>query len=278
MTAGDSTTAAAAATPSSRFTARGRWGCLMYHSVPASANGADYFAVPRSEFAAQLDILRALGCRGASLEEVLRSPTSSDGATPVAITFDDGYADNFSEALPELAARGMSATVFVVTSRVGTSGYMTWDELRAMKNAGISIQSHTHTHPFLSTLPPDDARAELETARQLLDRELGQSTTTVALPNGDAPRGWGRADFASAGMEWVATSSFGPNDGRGWRVRRYTVRRGTTRAEFARMVRDLPSSWSREGVRLRTLGVVRSLLGVSRYARWRRRVLRALGR
>lgn len=272
MTAGDST-----ATPS-RFDARGRWGCLMYHSVPASANAADYFAVPRSEFAAQLDLLRALGCRGVSLEEVMGSPLAANGAAPIAITFDDGYADNFSEALPELVARGMSATVFVVTSRVGTPGYLTWDQLREMKNAGMSIQSHTHTHPFLSTLEPGDARAELERARQLIDRELGQATTTLALPNGDAPRGWRRADFLSAGVEWVATSSFGANDGRGWRVRRYTVRRGTTRAEFARIVRDLPSSWSREGLRLRTLGVVRSLLGVSRYARWRRRVLRVLGR
>jgi peptidoglycan/xylan/chitin deacetylase (PgdA/CDA1 family) len=251
----------------------------MYHAIAPTRDGADYFAVHRASFAAQLDRLAALDLRGVSIESALHPRTgASPRAGTVAISFDDGRSDNFSEAFPELAARGMAATFFVITSRVGTPGYATWDELRAMRDAGMSIQSHTHTHPFLSELSHSAARVELETSRRLLDSELGQVTSTIALPNGDSPRGWTRADFESVGFRWVATSEFGPNGRPSWRIRRYTIRRETTLADFERMVTRLPTTLSGEGLRLRVLGIARATLGVTRYARWRRRVLRLAGR
>lgn len=245
----------------------------MYHSIPHSGDSTDYFAVPCATFAAQLDLLQSLGMTGLSLERMLERGARNGSRPAVAITFDDGYADNYTEAFPALATRGMSATVFVITSRIGTTGYLTWAQLREMKAGGISIQSHTHTHPFLSAISRAAARAELETSRQVLDQMLSQRTTTVALPNGDAPRRWRRKDFSAAGFRWVATSAHGANAAPEWRVRRYTVRRGTTLAQLEQIVRLLPSAWSREGLRLTVLGFVRSLLGVSRYARWRRRIL-----
>lgn len=250
----------------------------MYHSIPASLEEADYFAVPRTAFAAQLDRLIALGLAGVSLESMLAQTPIPAFRRGVAITFDDGRADNFSEALPELVARSMSATFFVITSRIDSPGYVTWEQLREMRNAGMSIQSHTETHPFLSELAVVDVRRELTASRHALDEALSQRTTTLALPNGDPPRGWTAAEFGAVGFRWVASSEFGPNRGFPWRIRRYTVRRSTTLDEFERFVRDLPSTFSSEGLRLRLLGRVRSLLGVSRYARLRRRVLRALGR
>lgn len=250
----------------------------MYHSVPAALDDAGYFAVPRAAFAAQLDRLAAIGCAGVSLESALLRPAGATGPRRVAITFDDGCADNFSEAFPELLARSMTATFFVITSRIGTPGYVSWEQLKEMRGAGMSIQSHTDTHPFLSALSPDDATRELVASRRALDEKLAQRTTTLALPNGDAPRGWNAADFEGAGFRWVATSEFGPNGTASWRVRRYTIRRATTLAEFERIVRELPAAFSAEGLRLRVLTGVRSLLGVSRYSRWRRRVLTALGR
>lgn len=251
----------------------------MYHSIPRTAESADYYAVPRATFAAQLDRLRAFGLGGTSVESALDDDDSGRARRPlIAISFDDGNADNFTEAFPELLARGMTATFFVITSRVGTPGYVTWEQLEEMRGAGMSIQSHTHTHPFLSELSSSEAYAELEESRRMLDTMLGQSTTTLALPNGDRPRGWTAHDFAAAGFRWVATSAFGPNNAPWWSVRRYTVRRETTFARFDELARTLPSAISPEGLRLRALRVVRSVLGVPRYASWRRRVLSATGR
>src|SRR5208283_2557989 len=125
-----------------------RWPCLMYHEIPAAEAGASYYAVPRRRFAAQLDRIVALGCRGSSLEQVLDAGAGRGGM--VAITFDDGHETHFTEAWPELRARRIGATCFVITARVGTDGYASWSQLREMAAAGISVQSHTATHPLLS--------------------------------------------------------------------------------------------------------------------------------
>jgi peptidoglycan/xylan/chitin deacetylase (PgdA/CDA1 family) len=250
----------------------------MYHEIsPMDASGpGNYFSVPRARFAAQLDLLGAMGLQGASMERVAASPNGG----LVAITFDDGHASDYAEAFPELAARGMSATFFVVTSRVGQPGYVTWPHLREMSSSGMSIQSHTHTHPFLSELTRAQALDELRTSKRLLDDALAQDTISIAFPGGDAPRGWSANDFVELGYEWIATSRWGPNSRvpRTRAIRRYTVRRDGDASTFERMAHAASSAWSPEAVRLLTLNVVRRALGPSRYATMRRRALGVIGR
>lgn len=249
------------------------WACLMYHEVPADAAAAGWFAVPRATFAAQLDRIRTAGLRGTSLEAALAA-----GQPTVAITFDDGHVTHAREALPELAARGMTATFFVVTSWVGRDGYASWAELRQMADAGMSIQSHTRSHPFLSELDRREALEELRASRLEIEQRIGRAVTTLALPNGDAPRV--DEDLEAAGYRWVATSRWGANRGRGdaiRRVRRYTVRRSTTLDELERFARARASVLSPEAVRLELLGRLRTAVGPSRYARWRRAVLGVTG-
>ena len=253
------------------------WSCLMYHQVlpsepPPGASG--YFAVTRDQFVEQLEHLAAVGYRGATLEEAAATTHT------VGITFDDGDWTSYAIAFPELATRGMSATFFVITSKVGEPGFATWDQLREMKAAGMSIQSHTHSHPFLSELTSEDVAFELGESKRLLDTMLGQDTTGISLPNGDAPRGGALATARSLGYRWVATSQWGPNRGdtRDGLARRYTVRHATTLPEFNALVVEQPSVLSREGLRLAMLHRLRSLLGTSRYARWRRQVMRLRAR
>jgi peptidoglycan/xylan/chitin deacetylase (PgdA/CDA1 family) len=250
----------------------------MYHQVlpsdpPAGAPG--YFAVSRERLGEQLALLSAAGYRGVSLEEA----AAAGSERAVGITFDDGDWTSYAVAFPELAARRMAATFFVITSRIGTPGFATWQELREMRRAGMSIQSHTHSHPFLSTLPPDDVASELIESKRLLDAMLEQETVGISLPNGDHPRVGALAAARAAGYRWVATSRWGPNrgDARDALVRRYTVRRATTREAFDALVRRQPAAWSAEGLRLVVLEHLRGILGVPRYARWRRKVIHLLG-
>jgi peptidoglycan/xylan/chitin deacetylase (PgdA/CDA1 family) len=247
----------------------------MYHAVAGDREDASYFAVPRPRFQEQLDAIRAAGLRGCSLERAARA----GGGRTVAITFDDGDVSHFAHALPELVARGMTATFFIITARVGTPGYLTWDELRAMSRAGMSIQSHTHTHPFLSTLGRDRVARELAESRRALDGALAQRTTTIALPNGDAPAGWTARDYRALGYTHIATSRWGANTVADPPfVRRYTVRRDSTAHSFERMILAASSAYSPEALRLLTLDRVRAAVGPARYARARRAVLSMLGR
>lgn len=257
------------------------WACLMYHEVPRETSDAGYFAVPRDRLAAHLDAIHALGLSARSLEEVLARPAGDS----VALTFDDGHETHYREAFPLLVERQATATFFVASAQVGASGYVTWEQLREMAAAGMSIQSHTATHPFLSELSRQDATRELAASKAAIERKLGRACTTLALPGGDAPRAWRPADYAALGYQCVATSRWGPNGlppvsaTGGMRfVRRYTVRRETPDLILQRLARAEEPAVGLEGIRQQALRAVRSTVGPSRYSRWRLRVLRMLGR
>jgi peptidoglycan/xylan/chitin deacetylase (PgdA/CDA1 family) len=248
----------------------------MYHEVTGDAESPGYFGVTGATFARHLDLCIALGRGAESLEARLRH-----GSTSIGITFDDGHVGCYEHALPALLSRRMSATFFVVTDWVGRAGRLTWQQLREMSAAGMSIQSHTHTHPFLSELSARAVEEELRRSRGRIEDELGSAVTTLSLPNGDAPRGWARDDFARLGFDWVATSRWALNHpdetARTGSVHRITVRRATDEPRVSAMIRaDVASLWF-EGVRLGALHRIRELLGTSRYAAIRRRLLAGRG-
>lgn len=265
-----------------------KWICLLYHDVAPTcrpwSGGPERFTVTTRDFREQLDCIRHLGLSGCSIE---RAAGADDSRRPIAISFDDGTAGQYKEAFPLLRARGMTATFFVVTDWIGRAGYMTWEQLEEMKTAGMSIQSHTRTHPFLSELSASQLRAELGGSKQELDRRLGQVTHSVALPGGDYPDGRLRHLFAEAGFRLVATSRWGANrtvesDLVKARpavfVRRCPIRGRLSPARFARVATGHPWAGARRLARDAPLRTVRRAIGVGRYARLRRSVLGAVAR
>jgi peptidoglycan/xylan/chitin deacetylase (PgdA/CDA1 family) len=257
----------------------------MYHdvavAVPKAGGGPERFSVSAETFEAMLDVITGAGYVGCSLGHALtltRRPR-------VAITFDDGTAGQFAHAVPALRDRGMTATFFVTTDWVGRPGFMDWDQIRQLAAWGMSVQSHSKSHPFLSELGGDSLRFELAESKAVLDDELRQVTTQIALPGGDAPRRRLRHVLADTGYRIVATSRWGRNadseDGanadRIW-IRRCTAPRSAA-PELARRIisgdqRIGAARYSREAL----LNGLRAVLGASRYSRWRRRALNALAR
>ena len=249
----------------------------MYHDVTAlptsTGGGAKYFSVSNAAFVRHLGLLEVAGLRGCSIEEALGSPATRR----VAISMDDGDLGQATRAFPALAARRMTATFFVTTNWVGTPGYASWDQLREMRAAGMSIQSHTHTHPFLSSLGSDLLRDELARSRSLLDEQLGQQTNMIAFPGGDAPRPELRHMLADQGYAVVGTSRWGLNDDAAESAQRYirrcTVRGETNDAIFMAIATGNAWLGAKKSAREGVLRLVRSSLGPGRYARWRRALL-----
>ena len=201
----------------------------------------------------------------------------------VAITFDDGTRGQFDQAAPALTARGMTATFFVTTDWVGSPGFMTWDQLRGLKSMGMSVQSHTKSHPFLSELGAAELRDELAASKRELDAELRQDTQQMAFPGGNAPHRRLRPILAEVGYRVVAGSRWGVNDDdQGARrapwVRRCTAPRDASREFVARILRGDRRLRLARGLRETVLYGMRGLLGASRYARIRRGVLDAMVR
>lgn len=251
-----------------------RWACLMYHEVPAEgqelAGAAGRFAIGAPGFARQLDWIGEAGWRATTVE----AAREAAGGDVVAITFDDGHATHYSGAFPLLAERGMRATFFAVAGWIGRPGYVTVAQAREMAGAGMSIQSHTMTHPFLSELGQAALREELRGARLRLEDLLGLPVEGLGLPNGDPPRRRHRDLIREAGYAWVAGSGWGYNRrGGDGLIRRYTVPPGAGREELLRLVECRSSALSPEGARYGALNRIRRALGPSRYSRVRRLIL-----
>jgi peptidoglycan/xylan/chitin deacetylase (PgdA/CDA1 family) len=115
----------------------------------------------------------------------------------LAITFDDGYRDNFENARPVLEKLSLPATFFIVTEWMGTDTmpwwdrakgvrhpWMTWEEVRALHQRGFEIGAHTRNHVDLGKVPPAKARDEVLGARLELERRLGARVESFAYPYG----------------------------------------------------------------------------------------------
>lgn len=169
---------------------------LVYHQIVLDDAPPDPlgFAIPLRQFRRDMQYLARQGYRTSSLPGVA-APTQpgGDNTKTVCLTFDDGYADFYTHAVPVLAAYGFSATVFLVTDQVGGlsdwdgehgSPLMDWDQIRELLPAGITFGSHTCTHPRLTQLSQAQALEELAQSRALVEARLGQPCHAVAYPYG----------------------------------------------------------------------------------------------
>jgi peptidoglycan/xylan/chitin deacetylase (PgdA/CDA1 family) len=101
------------------------------------------------------------------------------------ITFDDGHISNFEHALPILQSRALSAWFFITVGWTGQKpGYMGWNELRALHQAGQRIGAHGWSHTLLTHCNATRLHHELSDARLALEDKLGTSITTMSLPGG----------------------------------------------------------------------------------------------
>ena len=111
---------------------------------------------------------------------------------------------------------------------------MTWEQLRAMRRAGMDVQSHTRTHRILQTLPLEELEAELVGSRDDLLRELGEAPRALAYPIGRPLQRTSpiRAALSRAGYQIGLSNGTGPTPTWGRRdpfnIRRQTVARGLT--------------------------------------------------
>ena len=133
----------------------------------------------------------------------------------LAITFDDGYRDNFENAAPVLERLSLPATLFVVSRWMGTDvvpswdsqrggrhPWMTWDQVRSLHRRGFDIGAHTQTHVDLGTASETEAREEIFGARRELELQLAAPVDLFAYPYGR------RQNLASSNRDLVRAAGF----------------------------------------------------------------------
>lgn len=169
---------------------------FVYHFVGRETlerNGQSLsrFNVTASEFEAQLALLQALGYHSVTISEIAAA-LEGQGTLPerpIALTFDDGWKEQYEIAFPILQKYGMRATFFVTTSLIGNPRFMTWEQLAELRDAGMEIASHGRKHTSLVDADHKEAWREIARSKEKLETELGITVVSFAYPFGGYRRG-----------------------------------------------------------------------------------------
>jgi peptidoglycan/xylan/chitin deacetylase (PgdA/CDA1 family) len=217
---------------------------LMYHEIADATVTPSVLAVSPEVFADQLAYLGDAGFNAITageLSAILRGGGGELPERPVVLTFDDGYGDFYTQALPLLKQHGFTATVFQTTGWVGEEGtekrMLNWRELAELEQTGIEIGAHTCTHPQLDQLPENLLHEELYVSKSLLEDKLGLRVPGLAYPYGYSSAQVRRVakeigyDYAYAVGNAMTTSTADA-----FTLPRLTVRRNTSMDEFRKMV------------------------------------------
>ncbi|MFH1867924.1 MAG: polysaccharide deacetylase family protein [Candidatus Omnitrophota bacterium] len=123
---------------------------LMYHNIDENYRESKLSVSPES-FKRQMKFLKMFNYNIVSLNELtgLLKAKKPIPYKTVAITFDDGYKNNYTAAYPVMKKYNIPASIFVVVSKVGREDRAGWDELRQMSEDNIHIGSHTLSECYL---------------------------------------------------------------------------------------------------------------------------------
>ena len=174
---------------------------LLYHQLVTLLNKADYYHLPASEFEKQLAWLKANNYHTINLNDLVmiqldqgRSIDSSINQVPetkdyglwtdklIILTFDDGTRDHYLYAFPLLKKYDYTATFFIISSYIDTT--LTEKEIKEMSDAGMSIQSHTHTHKYLDELNASEIKKELKMSKTIIESITKKPVNFLAIPGG----------------------------------------------------------------------------------------------
>jgi peptidoglycan/xylan/chitin deacetylase (PgdA/CDA1 family) len=220
---------------------RSRAVVLYYHRV----GGRDVWTKPNKEFRNELAYLKSryhcISFRELCERLEAGKPLRRRSAV---ITFDDGYRDNFTEAVPALKDAGLTATFFVATGFIDKEREfphdlralergdiealnfpkLTWEDLRSMEAQNFEIGSHTVNHTNMGSADKMTIESELEDSLSALNRELGEKPRAFSFP-------WGKPqDMSECAIEiakranyYSAVSAYGGANTRGTKV--FNIRR-----------------------------------------------------
>jgi peptidoglycan/xylan/chitin deacetylase (PgdA/CDA1 family) len=186
---------------------------LCYHNIGRGPDGSRFnlLYVNQEKFERQLWTIRRLGLRGVSAGKGLSLLGSNTKSNLIVLTFDDGYSDTLTQALPLLRKYGFTATCYLVSDAIGKHNHwdaeylverkalMSHDEVQHWLAAGMEIGSHSRSHPRLQEVGDETAREEIIGSREALRAAFGVPVDHFAYP-------FGR--FADATAEFVRRAGY----------------------------------------------------------------------
>ena len=163
---------------------------LMYHVINPPPPGAPFpgLYVPSDEFAAQMQALKASGWHAVTMDQLeaywTRGVPLGPGK-PVVLTFDNGYASQYLNAMPVLKRLGWVGDENIQLSGLPPSqGGLTDAQVRGLLAAGWELDTQGISHADLIALPASELHYQVFAARQLLRQRYGVPVDWFAYPSG----------------------------------------------------------------------------------------------
>ena len=161
---------------------------LLYHAVgePVEIEWPPSLILPVSLFEAHLQYLTKEDYKVVSVEELVSLLHNGGNLDKViAMSFDDGYRNNHTDALPLLKKYNAKASFYVVHRDIGKTIYMDNDRLIDLLANGMEIGSHTINHAPLALIDPKYLPWEVGSAKKFIEKNLdGYNLKGIAYPNG----------------------------------------------------------------------------------------------
>ena len=258
--------------PLSRWLGRNKVRILCYHRVcdlPRTEDAMSFLNVPPEVFAGQMAFLAQNNFNAVTLEQFIDYKDSRQKIPPrtVIVTFDDGYRDNYLNALPVLSRHNLKGTFFVVTGCIGSDKIFPWlkledkslaharenkqywqplgqEDILAMDAQGACFGSHTRSHCNLTQVDESEAMEELIGSKESLEKVLARPVRCFAYPYGGVNEQIKKL-VKSAGYGAAVSTRWGGNTVRSdfLELRRITIEGGDSLGRFTRKVDGAYDWW-----------------------------------
>ncbi|GAC1482226.1 MAG: polysaccharide deacetylase family protein [Candidatus Dormibacteria bacterium] len=216
---------------------------LMYHYVRVNPDPRDRagfaLSVTPATFHSQMDYLARNHFHTVSMARAVAAIRTGQPlpVRSIVLTFDDGYADFFTTAIPEMQRYGFTATDYVAPALIGRPSFMTWSQVVQADRMGFTIAAHTMHHVPLARIQSASALAEMRQSKQVLEGMLRHPVIEFAYPYGSFNRFLAQ-QARSMGFESAASTVPGAwhQFGELWWLHRQRVGGATSLARFAGLV------------------------------------------
>lgn len=159
---------------------------LTYHHVGIPSGKWRLNTVSEKSFKYQMCFMKRHGFHVISFDALVTGIKEGEqfSRNTVVLQFDDGYEDNYKYAFPVLKKYGFPAMVFLISDKVGTPDFLTWDEVKEMEKYNFLAGAHTRHHVYLPRASLAQAQDEIAGSKKVIEDHLGHPIDYFAYPSG----------------------------------------------------------------------------------------------